>query len=230
MKTITGHFGKLWYESSAHNCSTMCPSSACPCLTPLPQGMLPLYLRAAHGSRKAKSTQRLHIKPSSLRTGSRTAAVTSSSSSFPPNRRKENWNTNQVSFYKINSFHLVLFSACFHSVITQKDTTYYMVLLISKPHSCTGRPAGSFERGNLNKVCSLIPRCLWSLFWFGVITWMSLWWGAGGSVRTCSFYSCKKLHQKVIFSLLNRKSLNRKLSHCYWIMMPKTQGKDLVFY
>lgn len=41
---------------------------------------------------------------------------------------------------KINSFHLVLFCACFHSVIMQKDTTYCMVLLISKPHSCTGRP------------------------------------------------------------------------------------------
>lgn len=132
-------------------------------------------LRAVHRSRKAKLKQRLHIKPGSLRTGSRTAAVTSSSSSFPLNQRKEKWNTNQVPFYKINSFHLVLFCACFHSVIMQKDTTYCMVLLISKPHSCTGRPAGSFERGILTKVCSLIPRYLWSLFWFGVIMWMSLW-------------------------------------------------------
>lgn len=151
------------------------PAQPVPASHPCPRGCCLSTLRAVHRSRKAKSKQWLHIKPSSWRTGSRTAAVTSSSSSFPLNRRKENWNTNQVPFYKINSFHLLLFRVCFHSVITQKDTTYCMVLLISKPHSCTGRPAGSSERGILKKVCSLIPRFLWSLFWFGVITWMSLW-------------------------------------------------------
>lgn len=54
------------------------------------------------------------------------------------------------------------------------------------------------------------------------MTAMSLWWGAGGSVRTRSYYPCEKVLQELIENYL--------LTIEWCQMKAKTQGKDHILY